>query len=126
MLGKIVNENQSDWNNRVQFVITADMASVHDTTSFIPNFFTFGREVCTPIDINVGPPKEKLELWQSHEEFSSPMSRNGHAVHMRPSVRISDAAPCVERIATCESENKTHMLVPRCITTIHVGERINH
>ena len=45
MIGKIVSENELDWDTRVPFVMIAYRASVHDATSFTPNFLAFGRVV---------------------------------------------------------------------------------
>ena len=45
MIGKIVSENQRDWDTRVPFVMSAYRASVHDAMGFMPNFLAYGREV---------------------------------------------------------------------------------
>ena len=45
MLGKIVEENQRDWDTKVQFVMVAYRASVHYTTGYTPNFLALRREV---------------------------------------------------------------------------------
>ena len=61
MLGKIVEENQRDGDTKVQFVIAAYIASVHDTTGYTPNFLALGREVRAPLDIILGQPKEESQ-----------------------------------------------------------------
>ena len=56
MLGKIVEEIQRDLDTKLQFVMAAYRASVHDTTGYTPNFLALGREVRAPLDIILGQP----------------------------------------------------------------------
>ena len=42
MLAKIIEENHSDWDTKVQFVMATYRASIHNTTGFIPNFLALG------------------------------------------------------------------------------------
>ena len=44
-------------------------ASVHEDTGYTPNFLTLGRETRAPMDIVLGPPKEKTDIWDSHDNF---------------------------------------------------------
>ena len=69
MLGKIVEENQRDWDTKVQFVMAAYRASVHEATGYTPNFLTLGGETQAPLEIVLGPPKEETDLWDSHDSF---------------------------------------------------------
>ena len=69
MLRKIIEENLRKWDTKVQFVMAAYMASVHDATGYTPNFLTHGREVRAPLDFILGPPKEETGLWESLNDF---------------------------------------------------------
>ena len=69
MLGKIVEENQKDWDTKVQFVMTAYQASVHEATGNTPNFLTLRRDTRAPLDIVLGQPKEETDLCDSHDSF---------------------------------------------------------
>ena len=69
MFGKIMEENQRDWDTKVPFVMAAYMASVHDATGYTPNFLALGIEVRVPLDVILGPPKENTGLWESHNYF---------------------------------------------------------
>ena len=69
MLGKIVEENQKDWDTKVKFLMTAYQASVHEATGNTSNFLTLSRETREPLDIIIGPPKEETDLWDSHDSF---------------------------------------------------------
>ena len=51
MLGKVVSENQKDWDTRLPFVMAAYRASRHESTGYSPNLLTLGREVRAPVDI---------------------------------------------------------------------------
>ena len=65
MLGKVVAENQRDWDDWLPLVMTAYRASPHSATGFSPNMLTFGREVSMPIDVVLGKPEE-----EKHEGLS--------------------------------------------------------
>ena len=69
MLGKIVEENQRDWNTKVQFVMAAYRASVHGTTGYMANFLALGREGRASLDIILGQPKKESQHWESHVDF---------------------------------------------------------
>jgi transposase InsO family protein len=56
MLGKIVSENQTDWDALLPFVMAAYRASRHETTGYTPNFLMFGRENRGPMDLIYGRP----------------------------------------------------------------------
>ena len=62
MLGKIVEENQKDWDTKVQFVMAAYRASVHEATGYTPNSLTLGRETRASLNIVLGPPKEETDI----------------------------------------------------------------
>jgi len=51
MLGKVVCENQRDWDERLPFVLAAYRASQHTSTGFTPNRLFLGREVYMPLDL---------------------------------------------------------------------------
>ena len=44
MLEKIVSELQRDWDSRVQGVMAAYRATVHEATEYSPNILMFGRD----------------------------------------------------------------------------------
>jgi len=45
MLGKIVSENQRDWDNRVTYVLAAYNATEHSATGYTPSMLVYGREL---------------------------------------------------------------------------------
>ena len=51
MLGRVVSENQLDWDVKLPGIMAAYRASRHDATGYRPNFLMFGRELRAPIDI---------------------------------------------------------------------------
>ena len=60
-LGKVISENQRDWDQWIPAVLAAYHASRHEATGFSPNFLVLGREVRMPLDLVYGAPEEDVE-----------------------------------------------------------------
>ena len=71
MLGKVVSENQRDWDDHLPYVMAAYRASVHDVTGFSPNYLVFGRESRAPLDIVYGPPEEPDGNGQTYSTYAA-------------------------------------------------------
>ena len=69
MLGKVTQENQKDWDERLPFVLAAYRATVHSSTGFTPNKVFLGRENRMPVDVVMGLPSEEVNGSQSVDEF---------------------------------------------------------
>jgi len=54
LLGKVVSDRQTDWDEHLPYVSAALRASRSESTGYSPNFIMFGREVNTPADIVYG------------------------------------------------------------------------
>jgi len=54
MLGKVINEKQTDWDLLLPYVMAAYRSTRHDSTAYTPNYLTLGREVRAPVDIMYG------------------------------------------------------------------------
>ena len=74
MLGKVITEAQRDWDTKVQGVIVAYCATVHDATGYSPNFLMFGRELRATIDLVLGGPEETQ--YTNPEEFVEALRLN--------------------------------------------------
>ena len=61
MLGKVVAENQKDWDTKLPFVMAAYRASQHESTGYSPNDLVFGRELRAPLDVVLDLPKTRDE-----------------------------------------------------------------
>lgn len=59
MLGKVVSENQRDWDTKLPFVMAAYRSSCHTSTNYSPNFLVLGREVRAPLDVVLNLPTEE-------------------------------------------------------------------
>ena len=57
MLGKVVAENQRDWDTKLPFVMAAYRASPHESTGYSPNYLLFGRELRAPLDVVLDLPE---------------------------------------------------------------------
>jgi len=51
MLGKIVSEQQCDWDNHVPYVLAAYNATEHSATGYTPNMLVYGRELRFPNEL---------------------------------------------------------------------------
>ena len=69
MLGKVVSDNQRDWDDRLPFVMAAYRASPHSSTRFSPNRLFLGRENRMPLDLLMGLPLNESEETQTLNEF---------------------------------------------------------
>ena len=56
MLGRMVEENQRDWDTMLPYVMAAYRSSRHEATQCTPNYLMLGREVRAPVDIVYGCP----------------------------------------------------------------------
>ena len=56
ILGKVVSENQRDWDTHVPYAVAAYRATIHECTGYSPNFLMFGHEVRAPLDVVMGLP----------------------------------------------------------------------
>ena len=54
ILGKVVSEHQTDWDEMLPYVAAALMASPSESSGYSANLLMLGREVNTPADIVYG------------------------------------------------------------------------
>ena len=65
MLSAFVNDNHTDWDEQLPYVMMAYRSSIHETTGFTPNSLMLGREVSTPLDILYEMPSPMQAIPQS-------------------------------------------------------------
>ncbi|MEZ4720247.1 MAG: RNase H-like domain-containing protein [Flavobacteriales bacterium] len=70
MLGKMVNENQRNWDELLPHVMAAYRATPHSSTSYSPNFLILGHETRAPIDLVLGSPPDTCEV-KTYDEFTA-------------------------------------------------------
>jgi transposase InsO family protein len=81
MLGKVVQENQRDWDQKVPVVMAAYRATMHESTGYTPNFLFFGRENFAPLDVLMGIPDSEKEEWQSYEQYVAERQEAAHRAY---------------------------------------------
>ena len=54
MLKPLVNENQDDWDDQVDYVVHAYNSTIHASTNCTPNLLVFGEEIIMPADLVFG------------------------------------------------------------------------
>ena len=62
LIGKVVSNNQKDWDVLLHTVLAAYRASVHSSTRFSNNRIILGKEVSRPLDIVMGLPLEEVRF----------------------------------------------------------------
>ena len=77
MLSAYVNENHTDWDEQLQYVMMAYRATEHETTGLTPNMCMLGRETTCPLDImfEMPPPVKNIPhndwVWKLQEKLES-------------------------------------------------------
>ena len=69
MLAKVVQQNQRDWDDRLQTVMAAYRAAKHESTGFLPNLLVFGRENRAPIDVILGTITGEEMQYDSYDDY---------------------------------------------------------
>ena len=77
LLRAFVNEEHSDWDERLPYVLMAYRSSVNETTGYTPNMMMLGREVTVPLDIQFANPNNIKEFQSAFA--SNLQSRMGQA-----------------------------------------------
>jgi hypothetical protein len=56
MLAIFVDENRTNWDDHLPYLMMAYRATVHESTKCTPNLIMLGREIILPIDVMAGSP----------------------------------------------------------------------
>jgi hypothetical protein len=111
VMGKIVDENQTDWTYHLSFFIAAYRSAIHSSTGFSPNSLMFGREVHAPLDMLIKTP---AETEHSTTDFVDTILDRFYESHW--SVR--------EQLRTTTERNKRYYDLTVRRTTYHVGDLV--
>jgi len=71
MMGRVVSENQKDWEICLPCILAGHRASTHQSTEYTPNFLMFAREMRAPANLVFGIPAEKSP--SSYDDYSVEM-----------------------------------------------------
>ena len=71
MMGRMVSENQRDWDLLLPYVMAAYRSTTHQSTGYSPNYLMFAREVRAPADLVFGSPVEQPPV--SYDDYSAEM-----------------------------------------------------
>ena len=82
MLGKVVKESQTDWDERLPFVMAAYRASRHESTGYSPNALTLGRETRAPVDavLNLPTAEAPADTYDEYVERLQGRLRGAYAL----------------------------------------------
>ena len=92
MLGKVVQANQRDWDDRLQPVMAAYRAAKHESTGFSPNYLVFGRENRAPIDVVLGEVAGEEEHYLSEDDYVAETQRRLRDAHQLAREHLNAAA----------------------------------
>ena len=81
MLKIFVNENRSDWDEHLPYVLMAYRSTPHDSTGLSPNLMMFGEETHLPIDILVGAPPRHDVRYKCKVEYVEWLRRSLSRAH---------------------------------------------
>ena len=74
MISAYVSKHQRDWDENLNLLTAAYRSTVHDTTGLSPNYLMLGREVKTPLEVNLGLRANPMS--HSTEEYVINMQNN--------------------------------------------------
>ena len=84
LLGKVTSDQQTDWTDHLQPLMSAYRAAVHNSTGYSPNLLMLGREINTPLDILIKTPNETTP---TADDYVSRLTKTLHECHKE--VRIA-------------------------------------
>ena len=97
LLRAFVNNEHSDWDERLPYVLMAYRSSVNETTGYTPNMMMLGREVSVPLDIQFASPNNIKEFQsdfaanlQTRMEQAHEIAREHIQTEMRRQKRYHD------------------------------------
>jgi len=96
MLGKVVAENQKDWDTKLPFVMAAYRASQHESTGYSPNYLVFGRELRAPLDVVLDLPKTRDEA-MSYDGYVSELDEKLRYAYRAVTAHLGRTANRVKR-----------------------------
>lgn len=84
MLSMFVDENRSDWDDHLPYVMAAYRATQHKSTGLTPNLLMLNREISCPLDLMVGlpPGMETIECPIKYVEWVKMLQEMPLNLHM--------------------------------------------
>ena len=95
MLSTVVEEDQSDWDEQILFMLAAYRASSHAVTGFSPNFLMMGREVILPVEVMYGrTPGLMKENQRGEAAYAADVRERLREAHRLANCLHGDHWPC--------------------------------
>ena len=92
MLKVFVNENRSDWDDHLPYILMAYRSTAHESTGLSPNVMMFGEETQMPIDIMVGSPPRQDVRYKCSNEYVEWLRRSMTRAHKFARQQLGKAA----------------------------------
>ena len=117
MLSAFVNENHTNWDEQLQYVMMAYRSTEHETTGLTPNMCMLGRETTCPLDIMYEMPPaiknipQNMWVWKLQEnlEMAHAKVRQNISDNMKRQKRYHDENLSFE---TFEAGDKVYVYFP--------------
>ena len=117
MLSAFVNDNHTNWDEQLQYVLMAYRSTEHETTGLTPNMCMLGRETTSPLDIMYEMPTaiknipQNMWVWQLQEnlEMAHAKVRQNISDNMKRQKRYHDESLSFE---TFEAGDKVYVYFP--------------
>lgn len=105
MLSILCKQNETDWDENIQYVLMSYRSAKQKTTGYSPNYLMFGREIKTPIDISIDNEINQDETFSDIQRYVNVITE-----------RMKKATEIVEQIQNGIVEKRkgeTEKLIPR-------------
>ena len=99
LLSAFVNEEHTDWDQVLPYVMMAYRSSEHEATGFTPNYMMLGQKVSVPVDIQFGSPVERtfasdwVNKLRERMEWAHELARANIETAMLRQKRYHDSKP---------------------------------
>jgi len=94
MLGKVVSENQKDWDSHLSAVLCAYRASKHESTGFTPYELVMGQKPRMPIDIVLCSISEDRPKHETYVDYVEDLRKRLIKSHQIAREHLGTAADC--------------------------------
>ena len=121
MLGKAVQQNQRDWDDRLRYVTAAYRTSRHESTKFTPNMMVFGRENRAPADLVLSPVQGESERFDSVDDYVFELQSKFREAHHLARNHLRTAAKRCKETMTSRSSARSSASANGCCTSSHAS-----
>jgi len=121
IIGKMIDENQRDWESLLPYVMAAYRSSRHEATQFTPNYLMLGREVRAPINIVYGSPETTPKC--TYDDYADELQHRMQGAYPHVREHLQEAAQRSKRYYDMRVRPQQYS-VGDCFTTTTHGSML--